>query len=153
LRGNRFRILIREAADYAAERLPPLLDRLRTLGLPNYYGPQRFGHEGETVRLGMARLRGERTRRLSTFLFKLALSAAQSGLFNHYLARRIADGLFRTVLSGDVMAKWLFGGCSWPRTPREQRGSMPVRRFTPDRCSAARRSPHRARQRNARRRC
>jgi tRNA pseudouridine13 synthase len=121
LRGNRFRILVRDVTADAAERLPPLLDRLRTMGLPNYYGPQRFGHEGETLRLGMTRLRGERTRRLSTFLFKLALSAAQSGLFNDYLARRIADGLFRTVLSGDVMAKWPFGGMFVVEdVPREQ---------------------------------
>jgi hypothetical protein len=38
------------------------------------------------------------------FLRKLALSAAQAGLFNHYLARRLGDGLFRRVLAGDVMA-------------------------------------------------
>jgi tRNA pseudouridine13 synthase len=46
----------------------------------------------------------------SPFLRKLALSAAQSALFNHCLARRMADGLFRRVLPGDVMAKWPFGG-------------------------------------------
>jgi tRNA pseudouridine13 synthase len=40
----------------------------------------------------------------------LALSAAQSALFNHYLGQRLSDGLFRQVLSGDVMAKWPFGG-------------------------------------------
>src|SRR5207302_10008275 len=44
------------------------------------------------------------------FLKKLALSAAQSGLFNHYLGRRLTDGLVRKVLEGDVMAKVPFGG-------------------------------------------
>ena len=34
----------------------------------------------------------------------------QSLLFNDYLGRRLADGLFRTVLAGDVMAKWPAGG-------------------------------------------
>jgi tRNA pseudouridine13 synthase len=43
-------------------------------------------------------------------LRKLALSAVQSALFNHYLARRLADGLMRQVLSGDVMGKWPAGG-------------------------------------------
>src|SRR5262249_41657255 len=38
------------------------------------------------------------------------LSAGQSALFNHYLARRLGDGLLRRVLAGDVMAKWPFGG-------------------------------------------
>lgn len=111
LHGNRFRILIRNPDPSAGERLPPLLARLRTLGLPNYYGPQRFGHGGETVRLGLALLRGERvSRRPNPFLRKLALSAAQSAYFNHLLGRRLVEGLFRTVLAGDVMAKWPFGG-------------------------------------------
>jgi tRNA pseudouridine13 synthase len=111
LHGNRFTILVREAVPEAAERLPPLLERLRRDGLPNFYGPQRFGRDGETARLGLALLRGEApARRLSPFLRKLALSAAQSVLFNDYLARRMADGLFRQVLDGDVMAKWPFGG-------------------------------------------
>lgn len=110
LHGNRFRIFVRDVEPDAAARLTPLLERLRTLGVPNYYGPQRFGRDGETLNLGMARLRGERTRRLSTFLFKLALSATQSALFNQYLGQRLLDGLFRTVLLGDVMAKWPFGG-------------------------------------------
>jgi tRNA pseudouridine13 synthase len=49
-------------------------------------------------------------RRLSPFLRKLALSAGQSALFNHYLAMRVEEGLLRKVLSGDVMGKWPFGG-------------------------------------------
>jgi tRNA pseudouridine13 synthase len=87
--------------------------------LPNYYGPQRFGREGETARLGFALLRkeppppsadGRRPNVRSPFLRKLSLSAAQAALFNQVLAERISDGLFRRVLAGDVMAKWPFGG-------------------------------------------
>jgi tRNA pseudouridine13 synthase len=120
LRGNRFRILIRDVAPAAGERLPALLARLQTLGFPNYYGPQRFGREGDTLQLGLALLRGgkaeggapEAARRLprSRFLRRLALSAAQAALFNHYLSCRLMDGLLHTVLAGDVMAKRPFGG-------------------------------------------
>jgi tRNA pseudouridine13 synthase len=118
LRGNRFRILVRDVVTDAEARLGPLLDRLRRQGLPNYYGPQRFGRGGETVLQGLALLRGEppptvsgrRPNLRSPFLRRLALSAAQSALFNHYLGGRLADGLLRTVLAGDVMAKWPFGG-------------------------------------------
>ncbi len=53
---------------------------------------------------------GQRISVRNPFLKKLALSAAQSGLFNHYLAHRILDGLARQVLHGDVMAKIPFGG-------------------------------------------
>src|SRR5947209_273127 len=82
LHGNRFRILVRDVEAGAAERLGPILDRLRVTGLPNYYGPQRFGHDGETVRLGLALLRkepppvsasGRRPNVRSPFLRKLAL--------------------------------------------------------------------------------
>ena len=118
LRGNRFRILIHDAED-APERLPPLLDRLREQGLPNFYGPQRFGRGGETLKLGMTLLlheplplspSGKPTKVRSAFLRKLALSAAQAGLFNCYLAQRLHDGLLRRVIDGDVLAKRPFGG-------------------------------------------
>ena len=123
LHGNRFRILIRNVN--FTNDLPALIERLRSSGLPNYYGPQRFGRDGETVLLGLALLRGqkssplvvegsqgipERSRRLSPWMRRLALSAAQSALFNHCLGVRFTEGLFRRVLTGDVMAKWPYGG-------------------------------------------
>jgi len=122
LRGNRFRILIRDVAAAAGERLPPLLARLQVEGFPNYYGPQRFGREGETVQLGLSLLRGAPSAERgsagrsairaprSPFLRRLALSAAQAALFNHYLGCRLTDGLLHQVLAGDVMAKRPFGG-------------------------------------------
>jgi tRNA pseudouridine13 synthase len=119
LHGNRFRVLVREAE--ATERLPALLDRLRREGLPNYYGPQRFGRGGETLALGLALLRGERSKLRQRFLRKFALSAAQSALFNHYLSCRLRDGLLRRVLMGDVMSKWPYGGLFVAQElPREQ---------------------------------
>jgi tRNA pseudouridine13 synthase len=87
--------------------------------VPNLYGPQRFGRDGETLQLGLALVRqaepprppsGKRANLRNPFLRKLALSAAQAALFNEYLARRLKDGLMRRVLAGDVMAKWPFGG-------------------------------------------
>jgi tRNA pseudouridine13 synthase len=108
LRGNRFRILIREATREASA--DAILDRIRAQGLPNFYGPQRFGREGSTVALGFQCLAGQAPKRIRPFLFRFALSAVQSLLFNDYLARRLRDGLFRTVLEGDAMAKWPVGG-------------------------------------------
>jgi len=111
LRGNRFRILVRGADSQRAAFLAQILERIRSHGLPNYYGVQRFGNGGETSALGLALLRGEALRqRPGFFLRKLALSAAQSWLFNDYLGRRLTDGFLRTVLTGDVLAKWPFGG-------------------------------------------
>jgi tRNA pseudouridine13 synthase len=119
LRGNRFRVLIRGIEAAGRDRLDPILDRLRSEGLANFYGAQRFGRQGETVRLGLALLRGEpappnpegrRPNLRNPFLRKLALSAYQSALFNQYLAQRFTDGLMRRVLAGDVMGKWPAGG-------------------------------------------
>jgi tRNA pseudouridine13 synthase len=110
LHGNRFRILIRGVDAAAADRLAPIVEQLRRDGIVNYYGPQRFGRDGETVRLGLDVLTGKTRPPRAGFLKKLALSAGQSALFNHYLATRLQDGLMRTVLAGDVMAKRPFGG-------------------------------------------
>jgi tRNA pseudouridine13 synthase len=153
LRGNRFRILIREAQggphpptpspegrggeeplelgiapvarDASREFTPSppggggrgvgssvdaILDRIREQGMPNFYGPQRFGRDGGTVELGFQCLAGKAPRRIRPFLFRFALSAVQSLLFNDYLSRRVRDGLYRAVLQGDVMAKWPLGG-------------------------------------------
>jgi tRNA pseudouridine13 synthase len=132
LRGNRFRILVRDVVPEARgdDRLARILERLRREGVPNFYGPQRFGRDFETLKLGLALLRGEpappsasgrRQNLRSPFLRKLVLSAAQSAVFNCYLARRLADGLLRRVLDGDVMAKWPFGGLFVATdAPREQ---------------------------------
>jgi tRNA pseudouridine13 synthase len=95
------------------------LQRVRQLGFPNFYGSQRFGKEGETVRFGLALLKesepplardGRKPNFRNPFLKKLALSAVQAALFNTYLAGRIIDGLLRTVLLGDVMCKLPVGG-------------------------------------------
>src|SRR5262249_55545152 len=77
------------------------------------------GRDGETAHIGLALLRGQsllqdpggrRHNPKSHFLRKLALSAAQSALFNQYLARRMGAGLLRRVLAGDVLSRWPAGG-------------------------------------------
>ncbi len=121
LRGNRFRILIRDLTtpEHAEALLSPIVDQLKSEGLANFYGPQRFGHGGQTLEAGMCMLRGEKppkpaeSRPLnlrSPFIRKLVLSAAQSGLFNVYLAQRMRDGLLHRVLPGAVMNKLPMGG-------------------------------------------
>ena len=122
LHGNRFRVLVRSAGGSPApdvqvsrphyEAAAAIVERLRQHGLPNFYGTQRFGRDGETIELGLELVRGEMHERKvrNPFLKRLALSAVQSGLFNHYLGQRLTDGLLRRVLPGDVMAKYPFGG-------------------------------------------
>lgn len=137
LHGNHFRVLVRGVAAEAVERLPPLLEHLRRDGLANFYGEQRFGREGETVLLGLSLLRQEPPPNgihgniRSPFLRKLALSATQSALFNHCLACRMADGLLRHVIPGDVMARWPFGGMFVAEDAAREQARLEVREIVP----------------------
>lgn len=56
LKGNRFDLIVRGACAGAADRARAVLDRLQRLGMPNHFGPQRFGTRGDTHRLGLAML-------------------------------------------------------------------------------------------------
>jgi tRNA pseudouridine13 synthase len=131
LHGNRFRILVREVVEDAASLVVPLVERLRALGLPNYYGPQRFGRGGETLTMGWAILKGEGRPPRSPTLKRLALSAVQSDLFNKYLAARVGDGLLRTVLDGDVLAKWPFGGLFVAEDVAREQARLDAREIVP----------------------
>jgi len=116
LRGNRFSILVRDVAETSDNRLRMIADRVEQLGFPNFYGNQRFGSGGETLKLGFDLLKQRRSRRdlprrQQKFLTRLALSAAQSWMFNQALAQRLLEGTLHRVLAGDVMQVAASGGC------------------------------------------
>lgn len=111
LRGNRFRIRLREPHPQADVRIAPLLEALRCSGFPNYYGSQRFGRGGSTLRAGWEQLTAT-PRRRGRFR-RLALSALQSEIFNRYLLMRLNAHGLATVLSGDVLVVTATGGPFW----------------------------------------
>lgn len=107
LHGNRFTVTLRGVADAGAARAA--LERLVALGVPNFYGEQRFGLGDDNAARGKAiLLAGGRHR--DRFERKLFLSAYQSELFNRVLAQRLTAGTFARALSGDVLKKQLTGG-------------------------------------------
>lgn len=59
LRGNRFDIKIRGVSPDRLPAAQAILDVLARRGLPNYFGPQRFGVRGTGHQLGLALLRGD----------------------------------------------------------------------------------------------
>lgn len=90
--GNRFKIVLREL-EVEEKSFDDRMRLISRYGVPNYFGEQRFGHQGnnlhEVQKLIMAdKLKGNRH---GTGLY---LSAARSWLFNLVLARHIdnADG-------------------------------------------------------------
>ena len=59
LAGNRFVIRLRECGTDGAARASAVLEVLARRGVPNYFGPQRFGVRGDSWRVGRALLLGE----------------------------------------------------------------------------------------------
>ncbi len=114
LRGNRFRILVRDADATLIPELRAAAEIIAANGFPNIFGGQRFGRNMDNVGLGLALLGlgqgGGRGPRVGNFERRMAISAVQSAMFNLWVAARYADGLTRTVLEGDVMAKTATGG-------------------------------------------
>jgi tRNA pseudouridine13 synthase len=101
LRANRFRLVVRDARDAGAARAV-LAELARAPGAPNWYGEQRFGRDGDNAERGRALLAGGGR---GGKLDRLLVSALQSELFNAWLVARLADGLFRTAVAGDVLHK------------------------------------------------
>ncbi len=57
LRGNRFRVWVRGIAPGSLPLAEEILGVLARKGVPNFYGPQRFGNRGDAHRVGRAFLR------------------------------------------------------------------------------------------------
>lgn len=102
LLGNRFEIVLREATVPGAG-LNRRLDAVRADGVPNYFGPQRFGRDGANLRLAQSLL-VERRRVRDRHRRGIALSAARAHVFNRILAARVASGAWARPISGDVMS-------------------------------------------------
>jgi tRNA pseudouridine13 synthase len=109
LLGNAFRIRLRDAR--APEAAAAVLERLGRLGLPNYFGAQRFGRGGDNAARGRALLLGQRLPgRVDRMQRRLYLSAYQALLFNRALAERLESGLYGRALVGDVLRRADSGG-------------------------------------------
>lgn len=101
LLGNRFRIVLRDVSgDRGA--MEANLEAIASQGVPNYFGAQRFGHDGGNVEQGRAMLARE-IRVRNPKKKGIYLSAVRSLVFNEVLALRIQQGLWGKTLPGDVM--------------------------------------------------
>jgi tRNA pseudouridine13 synthase len=101
LRGNRFRIVLRDVSG-DRDAIEANLQAVASRGAPNYFGAQRFGHGGGNVERGRAMLARE-IRVRDPKRKGLYLSAVRAFVFNEVLAQRIRQGLWGETLPGDVM--------------------------------------------------
>lgn len=119
LLGNRFSILIRQTDPEAESRAHTTIQQLQTLGLPNFYGPQRFGASGNNPEKGLALLRGQYRIR-SVRKRKLLMSSYCSLLFNLTLRKRMEQNLFTKLLPGDIAKKHDTGGIFLVSDPEKE---------------------------------
>ena len=97
--ANRFRIVLRgEETARHADELAARVGIIRTHGVPNYFGEQRFGRDGANLALADAWASG---RRLPRHKRSLAISTVRSFLFNEALDARVREGTWNTLLPGD----------------------------------------------------
>jgi len=87
LRGNRFRIVVREIDRAASARAVARFESLAATGMPNRFGLQRFGRDGENVAKAQQILKGEAPR-LDRRAARFLISALQSAVFNEVLRTR-----------------------------------------------------------------
>jgi tRNA pseudouridine13 synthase len=112
LLGNRFSIVVSQPeceVDECLARCDAIQQTLGQRGVPNYFGPQRFGQNGGNVRQGLGILDGS-VRQRDKWLRQFLVGSVQSYLCNEYLALRMRRGLFDRLLAGDVAKKYETGG-------------------------------------------
>ena len=100
LLGNSFQLIATEVTDM--DDVLSRLDKVKVSGVPNYFGSQRFGHEGNNVtearRWGRENVRTRDNTKRSFYL-----SAARSWIFNHIVSQRITEGYFSQPVDGDIL--------------------------------------------------
>ncbi|CAA6822115.1 MAG: tRNA pseudouridine 13 synthase (EC [uncultured Sulfurovum sp.] len=137
LKGNHFKVRLKKVLGVQKDKLDSVLKWVKAYGVPNYFGNQRFGNQGDNWKDGQKIIDGTlkiRDKKKRTFL----LNAYQSHLFNQWLSKRIelsmlleafseteAEGVFSLpegslkgtkeqphffkILEGDLMMHYPFG--------------------------------------------
>ncbi len=100
VKANRFTLILRELKGDTAE-LESRLKKIKEQGVPNYFGEQRFGRDGNNLEVADALFSGEK--KLKKHQRGIYLSAVRSYLFNQVLSRRIEAGNWNQAVPGDVM--------------------------------------------------
>jgi tRNA pseudouridine13 synthase len=98
--ANRFSVTLVDVPDGGEARARAIVERLEASGLPNAFGPQRFGRGGQNLEEALSWLEGKERPRRGTDP-KLLASVVQSEVFNRYLEARLAHGA--PLLEGEVV--------------------------------------------------
>jgi tRNA pseudouridine13 synthase len=98
--GNRFSIQLRQP-EFPFKQAVKRWQAITMQGVPNIFGPQRFGYQGNNVTKALAMFAGDFETR-DRLLRGLLISAARSHLFNTMVAERTTRALWDSPLEGEV---------------------------------------------------
>lgn len=170
LKGNRFFVRLKKVNKTDAQKLSSALELVGSYGMPNYFGFQRFGREGDNYKKAKAMLQGDakiRGKKMQNFL----ISALQSERFNAWLNRRIeishlinsfetkeisstlgwqkaeldlikAQTQFFKVLKGDVMNHYPYGKLYYAEDPLAEAKRFALKDCAPTGILSGYRSTH-----------
>lgn len=110
LAGNRFAITLRGVPFDRLEEVSQAFERVAKNGVPNAFGPQRFGTDGRNAERALAWLRGQERGPSDPRVLRLFWSSLQSAIFNAVLEARREDGTWTTPLEGDLLKVRQSGG-------------------------------------------
>jgi tRNA pseudouridine13 synthase len=102
VKANEFTILLRNIEAVNADEIEQRLEKISHYGVPNYFGPQRFGINNQNISKAADWFSGkikinQRSQK------SIILSAARSMLFNQLLSQRITEYGWHQIISGEVM--------------------------------------------------
>lgn len=100
LAGNQFVMRLRDVSN--EQDLADRVELVKTTGVPNYFGEQRFGREGgNLIKAEEMLVQGRKVK--DRFLKGIYCSAARSWLYNLVLSRRVLDLTWNVPQPGDVI--------------------------------------------------
>lgn len=112
--ANQFEIVLRDLQSESNELLDHRLSQAAEVGVPNYFGEQRFGLEANNLHeakrwFDSGRLMQKKQHR------QLVVSAARSYLFNRVLQDRVAKDVWQVLIDGDIEMNGGPSGPMWGR--------------------------------------
>ncbi len=110
LKGNRFTIVVRNIDPARLADVRATLERIAREGVPNAFGVQRFGRDGDTHERARGWLTGRERAPGDPRLRRFHFSAFQSAIFNAVLEERVRDGSWSVPILGDLLKKEETGG-------------------------------------------
>lgn len=127
--GNRFAIQIifdRSMTGEAEQRLAGKLQRIRDFGVPNYFGLQRFGHEGNNLKAfdDYTQLLQAKSRKRVRKPKGIVISAARSHLFNKILAVKVKLQIWQDLHACEPLVAGMPSSPLWGRGRLASEGEL-----------------------------